>query len=116
MVAPVTIFRKFSFYLAILGILTAILFIHVTEKPLPPAEYAQRPSGSPFAHYLAGSGIVEAVDKNIEIGVPEDAIVQNLYVKVGDLVKKGEPLFKLDTRQLEAEQLVSKGRRGGGTG
>lgn len=100
------IFRKFSFYLAILGIVTAIIFVLITHKPNPEARYAQKPSSSPFDHFIAGDGIVETFDKNVAIGVPVDAIVQSLFVQVGDQVKKDDPLFQLDTRQLDAERVV----------
>src|SRR5690606_18981740 len=51
------------------------------------------------------SGIVEAVDKNIAIGAPEEGIVIDLWVKVQDKVEMNQPLFKIDSRVLEAQLL-----------
>src|SRR6266568_2353316 len=72
-------------------------------KPEPPIE----PARSPFGSKVAGSGIVEAETENISIGSPLPGVVWDVYVpvdKVGQIVKPGEPLFKVDTRQLEAQR------------
>jgi HlyD family secretion protein len=97
------ILRSFSFYLAILGILLAILYSHLSEKPTPQEAPAVKPPFSPFHNYISASGIVEGVDKNIEIGSPERGVVEKLWFKVGDRVKKGDPLFQIDTRALRAK-------------
>ena len=102
------IFRKYSIYLALIGIFIALIFILRTQRPTPEAVYAQRPSASPYTHFIAGEGIVEAFDRNIAIGVPENALIHKLFVRAGDRVKKGEPLFELDPRQLNAELIVQK--------
>lgn len=102
------ILRSLSFYLAVLGILLAVVFSVMTEKRTAPTRPVQEPSFSPFPSYISASGIVESIDKNIDLGVPEEGIVTELWVKVGQKVQKGSPLFKVDTRSLEAEELVNK--------
>lgn len=97
------ILRSFSFYLAVLGILLAILFSHVSETPLLSQPPAVTPPVSPFNDYISATGIVEAVDKNIEIGSPERGVVEKLWFKVGDRVHKDDPLFQIDTRALKAQ-------------
>jgi multidrug resistance efflux pump len=52
---------------------------------------------------VAGSGLVEAASRNIEIGSPVGAIVMKMNVKVGDMVRAGDALFELDSRDLAAE-------------
>ena len=59
----------------------------------------------PFPSYIFGPGIVEASTENIAIGTPVSGIVTGVYVKWGDLVKRGDPLFKVDSRDLEAQLL-----------
>ncbi len=59
----------------------------------------------PFSSYIFGPGIVEASTENIAVGTPVSGIVTEIYVKWGDLVKRGNPLFKIDTRDLEAQLL-----------
>jgi RND family efflux transporter MFP subunit len=100
--------RSVSFYLAILGILLAIIYSNISGRPPPPPVVVQEPAVSPFPNYIAASGIVEAVDKNIEVGSPEEGIIERLWFKVGDSVKEGDPLFQLDTRTLEAKLLVER--------
>jgi multidrug resistance efflux pump len=69
--------------------------------PTPPIE----PPRSVFGQTVGGSGIVEAATENISIGAPLPGIVLEVYVpveKVGQAVKKGDPLFLVDNRQLLA--------------
>ncbi len=65
---------------------------------------------SPFDSYVAGAGIVEATTGNISIGTPVSGIVMAIYVKVGAHVKAGDPLFKIDDRDLQARLLTAKAK------
>ena len=72
------------------------------QKPAaatPPVE----PAHTPFAQPLAGAGIVEPETENLAIGTPVPGVVARVQVKVGDIVRPGSPLFKLDDRQMKAE-------------
>lgn len=102
------VLKSFSFYLAIIGILLLIVFSHIKGRPTPDSTYVQKPASSPFSIYLAASGIVESIDKNIEIGAPEEGIIEQLWVAVGDKVQKDQPLFRIDTRDLTAQLIVRK--------
>ncbi len=70
----------------------------------PPIE----PSRSPFDNTVAGAGIVEAQTENIEVGASMPGLVTQVFVKVHDTVATGDPLFKLDDRQLKADLEVRK--------
>jgi multidrug resistance efflux pump len=61
---------------------------------------------APFTAYVAGAGLVEASSENIAIGTPLPGLVTEVLVKVGQTVKAGAPLFKLDDRELRAELIV----------
>jgi HlyD family secretion protein len=89
--------------LAIIGVIFSVFMIYygTLQPPIPSIPYP--PPKSPYQHYIAGEGIVEAIDKNVPIGISFDELVTDIYVKVGDIVKKGDSLFKLDTRKLEAQ-------------
>ena len=100
------IFKSLSLYLCLLGFVFAAIYSRETVKPELPAKYIQKPSASPYEKYIAASGIVESVDKNVEMGTPVEGIVERLFVKVGDVVKAGAPLFQIDTRELAAHSLV----------
>ncbi|MGE4573681.1 MULTISPECIES: efflux RND transporter periplasmic adaptor subunit [Parachlamydia] len=103
-----SIFKTISFYLAILGLLLAVILTHLFQQEPPEAISIKEPSRSPFLQAIASSGIVEASDKNIEIGVPEDGIVEKLWFKVGDPVHRGDALLQLDTRALRAKLEVQR--------
>jgi multidrug resistance efflux pump len=69
--------------------------------PMAPVE----PPRSAFSQTVGGSGIVEAWTENISVGTPLPGVVLEVYVpveKVGQTVKKGDPLFLVDNRQLNA--------------
>ena len=67
-----------------------------------------QPSRSPYENTVAGAGIVEAQTENIEVGATMPGLVVEVYVKVHDKVRAGDPLFKLDDRQLKADLEVRK--------
>ncbi|MGE3406349.1 MAG: HlyD family secretion protein [Pirellulales bacterium] len=65
----------------------------------PPAE----PPHSPFGATVAGAGIVEARTENIAVGSPASGVVVEVFVDVGQHVKQGDPLFRIDDRTQQAE-------------
>jgi multidrug resistance efflux pump len=109
--------KRISFGKAILPILAlgmmAFAVFHVVkaqQKPpalSPPVD----PARSPFGRTVAGAGITEPVTENISIGAALPGLVLEVYVpvdKVGTHVKKGQPLFKVDDRQLQTTLLYNK--------
>ena len=79
--------------------------IKAQQKP-PPVTPAISPSTSPYTKQLAGAGIVEPETENIAIGSPTTGLVDTLAVRVGQTVRPGDPLFRLDDRSLRAELVV----------
>ncbi|MFM8290938.1 MAG: HlyD family secretion protein, partial [Planctomycetia bacterium] len=73
-----------------------------TTNPAPPVA----PAVNPYADALAAAGIVEAQTENIAVGSATPGVVVEVLVKVGDDVKPGAPLFRLDDRELRAELAV----------
>ena len=57
---------------------------------------------------IAGAGLIEARTENIKVGSPLPGVVIEVLVDVGDQVRSGEPLFRLDDRQILAELHVRK--------
>ena len=76
----------------------------VTRNPPPPI----MPARSPYAATLAAAGIVEAQTENISVGSATPGVVVQVLVNVGDEVKAGQPLFRLDDRQLQGELAVKR--------
>jgi multidrug resistance efflux pump len=52
---------------------------------------------------VAAEGLVEASSENISIGTPLSEVATEVPVVVGQAVTCGQPLFKLDVRQLRAD-------------
>jgi multidrug resistance efflux pump len=76
----------------------------VTTDPPPPIA----PAKNPYADALAAAGIVEARTENIAVGSATPGVVVEVMVTVGDGVRPGTPLFRLDDRDLRAELAVRK--------
>lgn len=93
-----------------LGVIIAIAVIVENNQPMPERPLVIQPSQSPYASAIAGVGIVEASTGNIAIGTPVAGIASNIYVKVGDQVKAGDPLFKIDDRDLQAQLITAKAK------
>jgi HlyD family secretion protein len=89
--------------LAILGLLGAIRMVLNDQKTVPVAQPVTKPSVSPFTSFIAGLGIIEAESENIAIGTLVGGTVEQVFVTPGQLVKKGSPLFSLDTRSALAD-------------
>lgn len=104
--------RKYGLpILAIIGLVAALMAVIISSRVQPPPPVLYPPPRSPYHDYVAGSGIVEAASENISIGSPFVALVTDVYICAGAIVRQGDPLFKLDTRVLEAELAEAKAAR-----
>jgi multidrug efflux pump subunit AcrA (membrane-fusion protein) len=105
----VAMIRKFLLpALAAIGVMFAIYSVVTAQRQIPPAPPVTEPAQPQFASYVAGAGIVEASTENIAVGTFVPGVVTEMYVKVGDQVKAGARLFKVDDRDLQAELEVRK--------
>jgi HlyD family secretion protein len=91
---PLIAFAALSF-----GIISVVRSQPRHETNAPPSP----PPVSPYAHVVAAEGLVEASSENISIGTALSEVVTEVPVIVGQTVHAGEPLFKLDDRQLRAD-------------
>jgi multidrug resistance efflux pump len=83
----------------------AVFHVVRASPSLPSAAPPVEPARTSFDQTVGAAGIVEAWTENISIGAPLPGIVLEVYVpveKVGQTVKKGDPLFLVDNRQLLA--------------
>src|SRR5262245_20362361 len=69
----------------------------------PPLTAPITPSRNAWSAAIAGSGMVEPCTENISVGTHVAGVVQEVLVKVGQPVRFGDPLFRIDERQLRAE-------------
>lgn len=97
-------FRKIGLPLiALAGIGFSVFMIYIGSRKPPVNHIFFPPPTSPYKHYIAGEGIVESAYKNILIAPAFNELITDVYCTVGQIVKKNDPLFKLDTRLLEAQ-------------
>jgi len=96
-------FTRYVLPLSAVGLLAfAVFYVRGAQKPeapLPPPAQAPR---SPYDHTVAGTGVVEPQTESIAIGTQMPGIVVEVFVKVNQEVKAGDPLFRLDDRELQA--------------
>lgn len=93
--------------LAIVGMAFAAVKVVEARKPMPPSTPLQSPPTRPSEYRsIAGAGLVEARMENIPIGAPAPGVVWEVFVKINQKVKKGDPLFRIDDRALQAELKV----------
>ncbi|MBV9459661.1 MAG: biotin/lipoyl-binding protein, partial [Bradyrhizobium sp.] len=81
----------------------AVLSIARTQPVRKEAPPPSAPATAAFPQQVGAVGIVEAASENISISLPVSGLVTAVYVKAGDHVRKGVPLFSLDDRDLRAE-------------
>ncbi|MBI5042034.1 MAG: efflux RND transporter periplasmic adaptor subunit [Gammaproteobacteria bacterium] len=99
--------RHALLFLAILGVLVAIVAIIHDNQPASTQPPVIQPPHAPYTAYVSGAGLVEASSRNLAIGTPVPGIVKNVDVQVGDHVKPGDILFEIDDRDLQAQLLTA---------
>src|SRR5215469_11654287 len=102
-ILPIIAFGALTF-----GIVSMVKSQPRMEATVPPSP----PPISPYNHTVAADGLVESSSENISIGTPIADVVTEVPVVVGQQVKAGDILFKLDVRQLEADLAVRKAELG----
>lgn len=90
--------------LGFIGLVFALIFTFTGGDPkAPPHNQLTYPAQAPFEKSISGTGLVEANTKNLEVSAFANGIVDKVFVKEGDLVKKGDLLFSLDQHLLKAQ-------------
>jgi multidrug resistance efflux pump len=93
--------------LALAGLLFAVYTVVLARQPQPTAQPLVEPPTRPASiAMIAGAGLVEARRENIPIGVNIPGVVIEVYVKKGEMVKAGAPLFRIDDRDYKAQLAV----------
>ncbi len=94
--------------LAISMIGFAVLYLADAGERMPKLPPPIQPAKNPFPNTVAGAGMVEPETENISVGASLPGIVVEVMVNVGQRVKAGDALFRLDDRELKAELEVRR--------
>lgn len=89
--------------LAIAGLVLAVLTVKAQSQEVKPAPPVAQPATAPFEANVPGAGLVEPSTENIDIGTHVAGVVTKVFVKAGDRVKAGDPLFVIDDRSIRAD-------------
>src|ERR1700704_7169418 len=89
--------------LAILGVGIVVVMVIQGNRTQPVAQPVIQSAKAPFTSYIFAPGIVEASTENIAIGTPVSGIVTAIYVKWNDGVNAGDPLFKINDRDMQGQ-------------
>jgi len=102
-------FVKFGLpILAAVMLIVAVSYVTAKNRQQPRDAPPIQPPTSPFDKTVAGAGIVESQSENVEVAAPVPDVVESMHVAVDQRVQKGDKLFTLDARVLEAEQAVQR--------
>lgn len=93
--------------LALAAIAWASYSVVRSQTPREVADPPVAPPRSTFGQTVAAVALVEPSSESISLGSPRSGVVDQVFVKVGDVVKQDAPLVKLRTRELEAERAVA---------
>ncbi len=104
----IAIFRRFTFWLALAGLTSLILFVRANNAVSPIQPPLSPPPKKPFSNALGASGLVEARRENTHLGVPFAGLIREVRAKVWQKVKQGEVLLVLDDRERRAQLTTQK--------
>ena len=95
-----------SILVALLGLALAVYTVatHGRDRPPDPPPAAP-PSINPYPQGIAATGQVEAASRNIALSAADAGLVTEVLVQVGDLVKAGQVVARLDDRLLVADKV-----------
>lgn len=88
--------------IAMVGLCLALLSV-LSRPESVPKDPVGIPPKSTYEKNIAGVGIVEPVSSLIAVGAELSGIVREIRVRVGQIVKKGDVLYILDQRDIDAQ-------------
>lgn len=99
--------RHYFFWVVLLTLVCVFLTFYsmwkTAKPPAPPPTVISSHPAVPFKSYISGTGIVEASSDNLFISTSVNRIVEKVFVHIGQEVKKGEILLKLEDQDLRAD-------------
>lgn len=97
--------RWVTIVLSVLGLAVGVWAVSTADQPPVNLPLSRPASVNPYEQGVAALGIVAPAGRAVGVVPPESGVVVEVMVNVGDRVKAGDALFRLDARLLEAELL-----------
>lgn len=91
-----------------IGLVAYTVSVQVPRVPVAPMTVT--PPKSPFDVRISGIGTVLPASDVVSVGTAVAGVVEEVAVNEGQSVKKGDLLFRIDSRQTRAELEVAKAR------
>ena len=84
--------RQYFLWVVVVALLCLVMIgfslMHQIESPVTEAPLVQPPA-APFKTTISGVGTIEPSSGNISINAPVNRLIENIFVQVGQRVKKG---------------------------
>lgn len=94
--------------LCLFGLGIGIYTVATETEARPDLPLAREPSVNPYEKGVAALGFIEPSGRDVAIVAPETGLVTTVMVDVGQSVKRGDQLFQLDARLLEADLIRAR--------
>ncbi len=101
-------FRRITIVLCVVGLAVTAYVVATAKETVHSPPPARPPSVNPFERGIAAVGIIEPATRTIGIAAPEPGRVVEVLVSVNQQVRSGDPLFRLDASDLEAELVKAR--------
>jgi HlyD family secretion protein len=98
--------------LAVIGLIVTAYFITHQTLSQPEPEPIRPPAIRPFNNAIAGTGMIEPANEAVSVSPNFNGKVTKVFVKEGDFVQVGSPLFSLDSDLLNAQLATLKAQAG----
>ncbi|MGH9342406.1 MAG: HlyD family secretion protein [Terriglobia bacterium] len=104
---------KILFVFALIGIVASGVAVRSFSREHPSPPPLHRPSSDPYAHGIYADGIVESEQssgENIDVFPDVSGTVKAVYVREGQHIRRGAPLFLIDdsVQRAATEQLLAQ--------
>lgn len=96
---------------ALIALMGVILGVKISDTPAnPPSTCVMytTPATNPYKEAVSASGIIEAYENNVYLGMQVQGVVKRIYVEVGQEVKSGQLLLEVDDRLQRARVEIAR--------
>lgn len=95
--------RWITIFLSVAGLSVGIWAVMTAKEPEPDLPLARPAAINPYQNGISALGVIEPSQRSVGIVAPEAGLIVEVFVDVNDPVDVGTPLFRLDSRRIEAD-------------